>query len=91
VEGYADQELLEKESPETRTEVYGYLVHRFKELEKTKGWVNASGILPRTCVWQRWLAKLLKDDGRGVKEIYKREAQRRKTEMQSSSTSADSP
>lgn len=82
-------EPVGKESPETRTEVYGYLVRRFKNLEVTKNGVDA--MLPKTSGWKRWLNEGLKDYGRNVKDIYKDEAQRRKTSTQTSTITAYSP
>lgn len=72
----AELDLVAHEAPETRTEVYGNLIRRFKELEANKKWIDASGMLPKTSIWEKWTAEVLKDDGRDVKEIYKAEARR---------------
>jgi hypothetical protein len=66
----SELELVAQETPETRTEVYGLLVRRFKGLEAEKGWIDASGMLPHTEVWEKWKTEVLKDDGRNVNEIY---------------------
>jgi hypothetical protein len=58
------------QTPETRTHVYGLLIRRYKDLEKKKSWVDASGMLPQTDVWKKWKPEVLKDDGRDAKDIY---------------------
>lgn len=36
---------------ETRTHVYGDLIRRFKDVEEKKKWVEVSGLIPKTNVW----------------------------------------
>jgi len=66
----SELELVEKETPKTRTDIYGFLVRRFKGLEAQKAWIDASGLLPNTDEWKKWKVQALLDDGRDVNDIY---------------------
>lgn len=63
-------ELDEEATPENRTDVNGLLCRRYKGVEASRGWIDASGILPQTDVWQAWKLEVLKDDKRDVNVLY---------------------
>jgi hypothetical protein len=53
----------------TRTHIYAKLIRRFRDAETDKQWVDASGMLPKTEVWNAWKDRVV-NDGDDPKELY---------------------
>lgn len=67
----AKLDLDTTETPETRTEVYGLLIRRFKTFNDKNNWIDASGLLPQTDEWKEWKKEVLRSDDPNVNKIYK--------------------
>lgn len=56
----------------TRTHVYAKLLRRFRDVEEVTKWVEVSGILPKTEVWDEWKRQiLLSQDDVDPKKLYR--------------------
>jgi hypothetical protein len=55
----------------TRTHIYAKLIRRFRQTEDVHEWVEASNILPRTEVWNRWKVQIKEDDQKDPKKLYR--------------------
>jgi hypothetical protein len=60
----------------TRTHVYAKLLRRFYLLDKTDDWIEASGILPKTKVWNTWKTEVVAKPDRDAKSLYEEIAHR---------------
>ncbi|KAF4470317.1 hypothetical protein FALBO_2797 [Fusarium albosuccineum] len=84
-------ELDTSETPDTRTEVYGFLVRRFKELDDKNDWIDASGLLPQTKEWREWKGETKRDVRRDVNVIYNEIAHRNSAAKQDPTVSPGLP
>jgi hypothetical protein len=55
----------------TRTHIYAKLIRRFRDAENDKQWVEASGILPKTEVWNVWKMQVMEHVDEDPKELYR--------------------
>jgi hypothetical protein len=56
----------------TRMHVYAKLLRRFRDVEEVTKWVEVSGILPKTEVWDEWKRRiLLSQDDVDPKKLYR--------------------
>jgi hypothetical protein len=62
---------LEDTQEKTRTHIYARLLRRFRNAEQKKKWVGASGLLPKTDIWDKWRVQVVLDNQKDPKELYK--------------------
>ena len=55
----------------TGTHIYAKLIRRFRQTGDVHEWVEASNILPRTEVWNRWKVQIKEDDQKDPKKLYR--------------------
>ncbi|KAF7673544.1 hypothetical protein GT037_008159 [Alternaria burnsii] len=55
----------------TRTHIYAELIRRFCQAEDVHEWVEASNMLPRTEVWDRWKVQIKEDAQKDPKKLYR--------------------
>lgn len=55
----------------TRTHIYAKLIRRFCQAEDVHEWVEASNMLPRTEVWDRWKVQIKEDAQKDPKKLYR--------------------
>jgi hypothetical protein len=63
-------EKIEDEKESTRTHIYAKLIRRFREAEENNSWVEASGLLPKTEIWDTWKEKVMLDTKQDAKQMY---------------------
>jgi hypothetical protein len=63
-------ETIEDTKVDTRTHVYAKLIRRFCDAETEKQWVDASGMLPKTEVWNAWKDRVV-NNADDPKELYR--------------------
>jgi hypothetical protein len=61
---------VEETRQKTRTHVYAKLIRRFRDAETEKQWVDASGLLPKTDVWNAWKDRVV-NNVEDPKELYR--------------------
>lgn len=62
---------VDSKKPTTRTAIYGLLCRRFRAAEARRPWIDESGMLPHTNIWQSWKKMVLEGDERDANEIYR--------------------
>ncbi|GAB1314708.1 hypothetical protein MFIFM68171_04918 [Madurella fahalii] len=62
--------MAEETREATRTHVYARLLRRFKQVDEETGWVEVSGILPKTEVWEEWKREVVVQENVGPKKLY---------------------
>lgn len=62
-------DMVETTTEATRTHVYAKLIRRFRDAETEKKWVDTSGMLPKTEVWNAWKERIV-DDVKDPKHLY---------------------
>ncbi|CAI9637427.1 unnamed protein product [Alternaria burnsii] len=55
----------------TRTHIYAKLIRQFRQAEDVHEWVEASNMLPRTEVWDRWKVQIKEDAQKDPKKLYR--------------------
>jgi hypothetical protein len=55
----------------TRTHIYAKLIRRFCQADDVHAWVEASNMLPRTEVWDRWKVQIKEDAQKDPKKLYR--------------------
>lgn len=63
-------EKVEDTKEDTRTHIYAKLIRRFQAAEEDNSWVEASGLLPRTEVWDTWKHKVALNAEEDPKILY---------------------
>src|SRR5437763_2532941 len=66
----AQLERVQNSREQTRTHIYANLIRRFKKVEVDTNWVDASGFLPKTEIWEQWKADVVLDGGKDPKQLY---------------------
>jgi hypothetical protein len=55
----------------TRTHIYAKLIRRFCQAEDDYQWVEASNMLPKTEVWDKWKVQIKEDARKDPKKLYR--------------------
>jgi hypothetical protein len=55
----------------TRTHIYAKLIRRFCQAEDDYQWVEASNMLPKTEVWDKWKVQIKEDAHKDPKKLYR--------------------
>jgi hypothetical protein len=55
----------------TRTHIYAKLIRRFCQAEDDYQWIEASNILPKTEVWDKWKVQIKQDAQKDPKKLYR--------------------
>lgn len=56
----------------TRTHIYAKLIRRFLQVEHENQWIEASGMLPRTDVWDKWKVQIVSGVQEDPKKLFHR-------------------